>query len=407
MQAHPAIRMAQRALSPSPRCTALSHLALCLAFLAFVSFAPAAATEEVHPEAAAPASHSSPDSDRGVPVIEEEVAAESHPKEGAAHGEEAEEGSHGGGVPEIPNAVQLLYEYFHEKALEEGTDPAEGVAGILQTLHKGPIKEPLPIVGTIPWENHVFAVFGGLVIIFLFWMGVRRLEVRPRSRWQALVESVVELFHNFVIGILGPHHGRRFAPYIATLFIFILVNNLMVLVPFLKAPTSSLVLTGSLALLTFVIVQATALIHLGPLGYLYHLMGEPKGLIMWLLMPLFLVLHVIGELARPVSLSLRLFGNVLGEDILLGAFLLMGVALAGTLGIHPPIPGFPLHFPFMFLVILTSTIQALVFALLSTIYILLVLPHDEHHEHGETLQDVVGEKGIPSAPAGTGEVSHA
>ncbi len=410
MQAHPAIRMAQRALSRSLRSTAISYLALGLAFLVFASSPSAAATEEAHPQSAASASHSSPETDQEVPVIEEEVLAESHPGEAAAHGEEAEhaeEGGHGGGVPEIPNAVQFLYEYFHEKALEEGTDPSEGVAGVFKTLHKGPIKEPLPIVGTIPWENHIFAVFGGFVVIFLFWMGVRRLEVRPRSRWQAFVESVVELFHNFVIGILGPHHGRRFAPYIATLFIFILVNNLMVLVPFLKAPTSSLVLTGSLALLTFVIVQVTALTNLGPLGYLYHLMGEPKGLIMWLLMPLFLVLHVIGELARPVSLSLRLFGNVLGEDILLGAFLLMGIALAGTFGIHPPVPGFPLHFPFMFLVILTSTIQALVFALLSTIYILLVLPHDEHHEHEETLQNGVGEKGVASATAGAGEVSHA
>jgi F-type H+-transporting ATPase subunit a len=196
---------------------------------------------------------------------------------------------------------------------------------------------------------------------------------------------VVEGFDNFIRGILGPRHGRAFAPYIMTLFLFILLNNLMGLVPLLKSSTSSLVLTASLAILTFVIVQATALVNLGPWKYLYHLLGEPKGALMWCLAPLFLFLHVIGELARPLSLALRLFGNILGEDILLGAFLAMGVGLAAFVGVPAPAPGFPLHFPFMFLVLLTSTIQALVFSLLTTIYILLVLPHDEHHgeEHGE------------------------
>jgi len=99
--------------------------------------------------------------------------------------------------------------------------------------------------------------------------------------------------------------------------------------------------------------------------------------------PLFFVLHIIGELAKPVSLALRLFGNILGEDILLGAFLMMGLMVTAAIGgDHLPAwsPGIPLHFPFLFLVLLTSTIQALVFSLLTTIYILLVLPHDEHHD---------------------------
>jgi len=338
-----------------------------------------------------------------VPVAPE-TEADQHAE--TAHGEEghaAEE--HGEGVPEIPNAIQLIYEYTHEKALEEGTDPSAGAAGLFKTLHKGPIKEPLPIVGTLPWENHVFAVGSALFLILLFWLGVRNLSVRSPSRWQALVEKTIEGFDRFICDILGPKHGRIFAPYVMTLFLFLLVNNLMILVPFLKSSTSSLVLTGSLAALTFVIVQVTALTNLGPLGYLYHLMGEPVGVVMWILSPLFFVLHVIGELARPVSLALRLFGNILGEDILLGAFLMMGVALAGTLGIHPPAPGFPFHFPFMFLVILTSTIQALVFSLLTTIYILLVLPHDTHHDHEEAHEPAADQAALePSVPDSTPEV---
>lgn len=304
-----------------------------------------------------------------VLVHDEEKHAE-HEKEGA--------------VPEIPNAIHLLYELFEEKHSHSGASEAERskTSKLFKLLHKGPLKEPLPIIGTLQWENHVFALIGALILIGIFTLGVRKMSLRSPSRMQMVVEMLVEGFDRFVCGILGEKQGRRFAPYIATLFLFILINNLMVLIPFFKAATSSLVLTGSLALLTFVIVQATALIELGPLGYLYHLCGSPRSVIEWCLAPLFLVLHIIGELARPVSLALRLFGNVLGEDILLGAFVLMGVGLASVFGVYPPAPGIPLHFPFMFLVILTSTIQALVFSLLTTIYILLVLPHG-HEEHGE------------------------
>jgi F-type H+-transporting ATPase subunit a len=87
----------------------------------------------------------------------------------------------------------------------------------------------------------------------------------------------------------------------------------------------------------------------------------------------------MGELAKPISLSCRLFGNIFGEDMLLVAFATLGVTtLAFT---HLPF-GLPLQLPFMFLALLTSTLQALVFTVLSTIYFLLMLPHGEHeHEH--------------------------
>jgi F-type H+-transporting ATPase subunit a len=87
----------------------------------------------------------------------------------------------------------------------------------------------------------------------------------------------------------------------------------------------------------------------------------------------------MGELAKPISLACRLFGNIFGEDMLLVAFCSLGITiLAAT---HLPI-GIPLHLPFIFLALLTSTLQALVFTVLSTIYFLLMLPHDDHaHEH--------------------------
>src|SRR6185503_7925568 len=112
-------------------------------------------------------------------------------------------------------------------------------------------------------------------------------------------------------------------------------------------------------------------------GYMDHLMGSPRSLIGWLLVPLMLPIHVMGELAKPISLSCRLFGNIFGEDMLLVAFVTLGITTVSFA--HSPI-GLPLQLPFMFLALLTSTLQALVFTVLSTIYFLLMLPH--HEEHG-------------------------
>src|SRR5512139_2548257 len=120
--------------------------------------------------------------------------------------------------------------------------------------------------------------------------------------------------------------------------------------------------------------------ELGPLGWLDHLAGNPRSVIEWVLVPLMMPIHIIGELAKPVSLSCRLFGNIFGEDMLLVGFAGLGISLFSLLGLGFLQVGLPLHFPFLFLALLTSLIQALVFAILSTIYFLLMLPHDHGHE---------------------------
>jgi F-type H+-transporting ATPase subunit a len=104
-------------------------------------------------------------------------------------------------------------------------------------------------------------------------------------------------------------------------------------------------------------------------------MGEPKGAVGWSMVPLILPAHLVGEIAKPMSLAFRLFGNITGEDILIFAFIGLGIALTSFLPV-----GVPLQVPFLFMALLTSTIQALVFTLLSTVYFSLVLPHEEY-EH--------------------------
>jgi len=91
--------------------------------------------------------------------------------------------------------------------------------------------------------------------------------------------------------------------------------------------------------------------------------------------------ELIGELAKPISLSCRLFGNIFGEDMLIVGFATLGVTALAATGL--PF-GLPLQLPFLFLgVLITQPVQALVFTMLSTVYFLLMLPHDHGHGHGE------------------------
>jgi len=237
-----------------------------------------------------------------------------------------------------------------------------------------------------PWAQllHEFeAVFFALGVAFLLGLLAHFASRNPTmipGPLQNAAEMVVEKLYDFVVGILGPRHGPRYVPFLGTLFIYILVMNLLGLIPFMDSPTSSLNVTVALALTVFVYAQFIGFRELGPVGYLDHMAGSPRTAIGWFLVPLMLPIHLMGELAKPISLSCRLFGNVFGEDMLLVAFVTLGIMV--TSFSHLPI-GLPLQLPFMILALLTGTLQALVFTVLSTIYFLLMLPHESHDHEAE------------------------
>lgn len=249
-------------------------------------------------------------------------------------------------APELPNILQLLY---------------HGFGDAFKNLYH--------------WEN-IFYAF--LVLVFLCVVSLRiyaKRQIMP-GKLQNLAEMIVEALDNFFAGILG-HHARRYTPFLGTLFIYILLMNWMGMIPFLKSPSSFATIPVSLALIVFIFVQYTGFRRLGVWGWVYHIMGSPKDAVSWVLVPLNLPIHLIGELAKPLSLSLRLFGNITGEDVLIAAFTGLGVMVLSFA--HLPV-GIPLQLPFYFLGLLMSTIQALVFTSLATIYISMMLPHEEHGE---------------------------
>jgi F-type H+-transporting ATPase subunit a len=266
-----------------------------------------------------------------------------------AHGDEAHHEEH---PPELPSLIHLIWKSHFEKG---------DVPGWLALLYR--------------FQDIVYALLVTLIIVLLVRAGTRRMEKIP-GPLQNVVEMFIEGFTGFIEGVLGKADGRRYVPFLGTLFLYIWFMNLFGLVPLMRSPTANLSTTAALACCVFLYVQFTALRRLGFLKYMKHLAGDPEDMVGWLLVPLMFPLHVISEFAKPVSLSLRLFGNIFGEDILIGVFAGLGILILAF--IHPSIPfGVPLHLPFIMLALLMSTIQALVFTLLSTIYIMQVLPHEE------------------------------
>ncbi|MCG3196803.1 MAG: ATP synthase subunit a [bacterium] len=231
-----------------------------------------------------------------------------------------------------------------------------------------------------------YSILIACVVAFWFKRRLRKTELIP-GRGQVAVEMYVELLDEFVCGTLGKERGRQFLPFIGTVAVYIWCMNLSCLIPGLVPPTSYPTQTFGLSILVFVYVQFTAFRYQGFGGYMFHLANEPRDALGWAMAPLFFPLHIMGELIKPVSLGLRLWGNVLGEDILLGVFSGLGImlvpAITALVGWHIESlwVGIPLHLLVIPLVLLGSTVQALVFTALSTIYFSLVLPHHDHSEH--------------------------
>ncbi len=217
----------------------------------------------------------------------------------------------------------------------------------------------------LAWESIIFSVLAVAVMSLVAYLASRKVDKVP-GRFQSAVELFVSGIDDFVCGIIGPK-GRPYVPFIGTLFAYILFMNLIGLVPLFKSSTASWSVTLALALCVFCYVQYAAVKELGFLGYIDHLLGRPRGIVAFsVFVPLMMfVLHIVSELVRPISLSLRLRSNIWGDEMLLSFISDFGMK------------GLPLLVFNSFLSILASVVQAVVFCLLTTIYFTLVLSHEE------------------------------
>lgn len=196
--------------------------------------------------------------------------------------------------------------------------------------------------------NHVtYTWLVMLILIAVAFLASRAIKQTP-SGVQNLMEAVVVGIENLVVETMGPK-GKTYFPLIATIALFILVSNLIGLIPGFYPPTANINTNAAMALTVFAMTHIVGVKEHG-LAYLKHFAGP-----VWWLAPLMFVIEIIGHIARPLSLTLRLFGNMYGHEIVLMIFLFLVPLL--------------LPIPMMLMGVLIAFIQAFVFMLLAMIYI--------------------------------------
>jgi F-type H+-transporting ATPase subunit a len=212
--------------------------------------------------------------------------------------------------------------------------------------------EPILFFGS-PWlkEHHLVVVsytwFVMAMLALFSFLATRRMNILP-GRFQNVMEVIIGGFDSLLTDTMG-HEGRKFFPLIATLGLYIFTSNLLGLIPGFESPTANLNTTVSVAVVVFVMTHIVG-VNVHGVKYFKQFMGP-----VWWLTPLMMPIEIISHLSRPLSLSVRLFGNIMGEDIVLAVVLLLVPLLV------------PL--PVIVLMIFTSCIQTVVFMLLAMMYI--------------------------------------
>jgi F-type H+-transporting ATPase subunit a len=212
----------------------------------------------------------------------------------------------------------------------------------------------------------------GLITGLMIW-GMSRRAVVP-GRLQAAAEASYEFINELVVGQVG-QEGRRFFPFVFSLFMFILFGNLLGMLPFAFTFTSHIAVTFALAAVVFIVVTVVALVIHGMHFFSYFFPeGAPK-----LLAPLIIPIELISYLSRPVSLSVRLFANMVAGHVMLkvfATFVVMIGSAAGIFGILGAALPLAVNVALVGFELLVAFLQAYVFAILTSIYL-----HDAVHLH--------------------------
>ena len=240
--------------------------------------------------------------------------------------------------------------------------------------------EPLFHVGPLSYTNaHLTMAIVIAILAGLAWFVTRDLRDRP-SRLQNLIEILVQGLDDFVVSI-GGTGSRKYLPLFGSLFLFIVFSNWLSVLPFigqvkfLHSPTADYHINFGMALVAWVAYQTEGFRHL-KLDYpkrWFNLSGFKDGPVIGAIFILVGFIELFSELFRVLTLTLRLWGNVLGGEIMLivmsGLFLVPGLAL-----------------PFVGLEVFIGLVQGLVFALLVLMYFVLAIEsHDEEHEEGSDI----------------------
>ena len=221
-------------------------------------------------------------------------------------------------------------------------------------------------------QANLIMIIGAALVLALLYFGARPAAIVP-GRLQAAAELSHDFLYRMTVDQIGPE-GKRFFPFIFTLFFFVLMGNLLGLVPFSFTYTSHIAVTAALAILVIVLVTVVALVEHGFKFFTYFF---PAGAPVFLA-PLIVPIEIISYLSRPVSLSIRLFANMVAGHVMFAVFASFVVMLGGASIIGAVAAVFPLaiNVVLMGFELLVAALQAYVFAILTCIYL-----HDAVHLH--------------------------
>lgn len=215
------------------------------------------------------------------------------------------------------------------------------------------MEHPINIFSFLPAEIvnkyiHVFMTI--IIIIFLLIIAFfsKKMTKEIPSRTQSFFEVLIESINNMVINVIG-EEGKDYLPLIFGIAIYVFFSNILGLIPGLASPTANLNSTVAPAIVVFFTYNYIGIKKHG-LHYIKHFMGP----VLWLA-PFMIIIEFIGHLARPLSLSVRLFGNIFGEDLVIAILFML-------------VP-YIIPLPMFFLGVFTCILQTYIFMMLTLIYI--------------------------------------
>jgi F-type H+-transporting ATPase subunit a len=219
----------------------------------------------------------------------------------------------------------------------------------------------------VPWYTVMF-IIACLISIFVIWLLRRKLSEDEPGGGQQTLEVGVLAVRNLIVDVVGPH-GVKYFPVVATFGVLILVSNLLGFIPGMMAPTSSTSVTFALGISSFLYYNYIGIKENGLFGHLRHFAGPVLAIA-----PLLFIIELISNLIRPMSLGIRLFGNMFADEKVSENIANLGA----------PYTYWIIPVPLMLLGVFVALIQTFIFIFLSMVYISEVShpPHDEHAEHG-------------------------
>jgi F-type H+-transporting ATPase subunit a len=229
-------------------------------------------------------------------------------------------------------------------------------------------------IDVTPTRHVVFMAFAAVLILATVWYAGRQVQRRQRegkapTGFGAAVEAIVLFVRNDIaIANIG-HNGARFAPYILSLFFFVLYCNLLGLFPWGATATGNIVVTATLAILTFLITEISGFFALGPKGYLKTIVFVPPGMTGFgavAMAGIMTPIEIIGKLVKPFALCLRLFANMTAGHFVILALLGL-IFIFSSWAVAAGSVAFVLFM--MLLELLVAFLQAYIFALLTSVFI--------------------------------------